>query len=221
MDKVGNCKTKKVRFQTFIFQRCCGSEPFNDADKVKKIVNIYQNKNISHFLKECVRPKAFEFSKNLIKRSSIQKVSEDLFKELKLVKDGELDLDAADTYLDTAFQDKKWTEAYKIAAKICQNEVALKLKSIQSKYEAPPFNMNKDDCDVKFMAMYSCITLETFIVSWILWNNRRLENFPSQELSQNIHGYVQRLWLNQELATQMYQKPRRSLCDGNGDNVLT
>jgi hypothetical protein len=88
-----------------------------------------------------------------------------LFKELGLVKSDEIDLNAVSQYLDTAFEDKNWTESYKLAAEICYKEVMANLPSIKTKFEADPYNIKQTDCDVKFMAIHSCVSLETFIVS--------------------------------------------------------
>jgi hypothetical protein len=88
-----------------------------------------------------------------------------MFKDLGLVKNGDVDIEAAEKYLDTAFDDKIWIENHKTAAELCHKEVMANLPSIQTKYEAEPFNIKRTDCDVKFMAIHSCVSLETFIVS--------------------------------------------------------
>lgn len=94
-----------------------------------------------------------------------QKINQDLFKELKLTKGtDDVDMDSVNKYLDSAFIDKVSAENYKVSAQKCYEEINSNLMKIQLKYEASPFEVNRTDCNVKFMAMMTCVEFKTFLV---------------------------------------------------------
>lgn len=74
-------------------------------------------------------------------------------------------MEAIFKFYDNIFIDKVRSENFKSAADICYKEITKNFTTIQKKFEAEPFKLKKKDCNVKFMAMHSCISLETFIVS--------------------------------------------------------
>jgi hypothetical protein len=71
-------------------------------------------------------------------------------------------------YIDAAFDDKISAENYKEAALKCYNEITSNFANIQSKYEASPFELKKDECNIKFMAMMTCVEFQTFLVDFFL-----------------------------------------------------
>ena len=117
-------------------------------------------------MKECVRKEFIYFQINfLFKNKNLQKINEDIFHELKITNEGDVDMEATFKLFDNTFSDKIWSQSFKSAAEICFKEVTVNFAAIQSKFEAEPFNLKKEDCNVKFMAIHSCVSLETVIVS--------------------------------------------------------
>lgn len=98
----------------------------------------------------------------------MQKINEEFFKQIKLLKNNDVDMEAAEKYFDSIFKDETWKQNFKAAGKKCYQEISKNFTAIQAKFEAAPFNVKKESCNVKFMAMMTCITLEGFVVSRIL-----------------------------------------------------
>lgn len=86
-------------------------------------------------------------------------------KALKLSANDDLDLDAHDKYFETAFDTESRKQSYIVAARKCYHEVTANLPAIISKYEAEPFNIKKDTCNIKFMAVSTCVQVEAHLVS--------------------------------------------------------
>jgi hypothetical protein len=87
-----------------------------------------------------------------------------MYKELNLTNADDVDLDAVDKYSDAAFDDTTSAQSYKAAARKCNDEISSNFKNILAKYEAIPFQLSKNNCNVKFMAMTACVEFETFRV---------------------------------------------------------
>lgn len=94
-----------------------------------------------------------------------QKVDEEIMKALKLSANDDLDLDAHDKYFETAFDTESRKQSYIVAARKCYHEVTVNLPAIISKYEAAPFNIKRDTCNIKFMAVSTCVQVEAHLVS--------------------------------------------------------
>ena len=73
-------------------------------------------------------------------------------------------MEALDKYIDASFNDKLSVGSYKTAAKKCNEKISSKVQNILMKYEAAPFHLQKSECNVKFMAMMTCMEFETFQV---------------------------------------------------------
>lgn len=84
---------------------------------------------------------------------------------MKLTKDNDVDIDAVTNYCDSAFQDEDWKQKYKQSAKKCYQDISANISSLETKYEAAPFNLTKDLCNIRFMAMMTCVQLQAFFVS--------------------------------------------------------
>lgn len=86
-------------------------------------------------------------------------------KELKLL-NGQNDLDKAASlkYVDGAITDNEWKPVYRMAVHVCFKEVNDELVDIIKEFEAPPYNITKDQCNVKFVAFGTCTRLEAFTV---------------------------------------------------------
>lgn len=87
---------------------------------------------------------------------------ENVYEEMKLVKDKNIDNDAVMKYLSTAFADAKWNDLFKSTFETCLNEVNEKLPEIEKKLENAPYNIKKDQCNVKFLAVTVCVALEVY-----------------------------------------------------------
>lgn len=66
------------------------------------------------------------------------------------------------------FDDAKFKEVFKGTFETCLKDVTEKIADIQKKYEGAPYNIKKDQCNVKFMAVNACSILDgVFKVNFI------------------------------------------------------
>lgn len=91
-------------------------------------------------------------------------MTEEIFKEMKLVKDNNVDKDALLKHLETSVKDAIWKPVMKSAAEECFKEVAAKKAEIVKELEKAPFNIKADQCNSIFMSMITCMHLEAFEV---------------------------------------------------------
>ena len=87
-------------------------------------------------------------------------MTETTFQELKLVKDKDIDKEAVLKYLSTAYDDAKWKDLSKSVFETCLAEVTAKLPEIVNKMENAPYNIKKEQCNVKYIAVSICAALE-------------------------------------------------------------
>jgi hypothetical protein len=96
-------------------------------------------------------------------------------KELKLIKDNDLDKDAMVAYVEKEMKDASWKTALKATVEECHKEVKAQKDKITAELEKAPFNIKKDQCNALSMAMITCIHLEGFVVSrnrhWVDFNH--------------------------------------------------
>lgn len=86
-------------------------------------------------------------------------------KELKLLNaQNDLDKAASLKHVDVAINDIEWKPVYRMAVHECFKEVNEELVDIIKEFEAPPYNIRKDQCNVKFVAFGTCTRLEAFTV---------------------------------------------------------
>lgn len=93
-------------------------------------------------------------------------MTEALLKELNIVKNGDIDMTVIDKFVDEFIDDAKWRKVLKNACNDCYKRLKPKMQEIRAKMEAAPFNIKKEDCDVKFMAFSTCVTFEKFLVNF-------------------------------------------------------
>lgn len=93
-----------------------------------------------------------------------QKVAEALFKELKLAKDDAFDKDAVISHLEKDIKEANWKPVMKAAAEECIKDIMAQKDKIITELEKAPFNIKKDQCNVLYMSMVTCIHLEGFEV---------------------------------------------------------
>lgn len=87
-----------------------------------------------------------------------------MFKELKLVKDNGIDKDAMLKYTDAQVKEANWKPVMKTAIEECHKEITATKDEIVKQLAGAPFNINKDQCNVIFMSMITCVHLEGFEV---------------------------------------------------------
>lgn len=85
-----------------------------------------------------------------------------MFKELKLVKDNAIDKDAVISHLDKEIKEAHWKPVLKAAVEECHKDIMGQKDKIIAELEKAPFNIKKDQCNVLFMSMVTCIHLEGF-----------------------------------------------------------
>lgn len=85
--------------------------------------------------------------------------------ELKLL-NGQRDLDKTVLlkHVDDVVKDIAWKPVYTMAVTECFTEVNAELKDIIEEFEGPPYNIQRDQCNVKFVAFGTCTRLEAFTV---------------------------------------------------------
>lgn len=87
-----------------------------------------------------------------------------MFKELKLVKDNAIDKDAMQKYIDTQVKEANWKPVMKTAVEECHKEITATKDEIVKQLSGAPFKISKDQCNVIFMSMITCVHLEGFEV---------------------------------------------------------
>lgn len=83
--------------------------------------------------------------------NELQKVSEGIFKELKLVKDNCVDKDAMAKHIDDTVKEENWKPIMKASAEQCHKEITAKKDDIVKEMEAAPFNIKKEQCNVIYV----------------------------------------------------------------------
>lgn len=61
--------------------------------------------------------------------------------------------------------DPEWKPVFESAVKECHKKVNAKLSDLLKKMEAIPFNVKKEECNVKYESMITCFMVETFTVT--------------------------------------------------------
>lgn len=86
---------------------------------------------------------------------------------MNLVKDNNFDEDEVAKFIGKFLDDPaaEWTPLIKPIVSECQKKVNVKLADIVKKMEAAPFDVKKDQCNVKYGAILSCMVFDTFEVN--------------------------------------------------------
>lgn len=92
----------------------------------------------------------------------LQRVSEEVFKDLKLIKDKTIDKDAFAKHMDDKVKDASWKPVMKAAADQCVKEVTEKKVEILNELAKEPFNIKPDQCNGIYMSLVTCIHLVGF-----------------------------------------------------------
>ncbi|CRK94604.1 CLUMA_CG008104, isoform A [Clunio marinus] len=124
-------------------EECCNFPDMSFDDAIDKIVDQLKDQHLDGFMMAC-------------------KVSESLFKELKLTKGTEIDDAATQKYIDTQVHDPNWKPVTKAAVTDCLKYVSEKKDAIAKILEAAPFNIKKDKCNASFVAMGACYHFKVY-----------------------------------------------------------
>lgn len=71
-------------------------------------------------------------------------------------------------HLESSVKDPIWKPILKVAIENCMKDVVIKKDEIVKELEKAPFNIKTDQCNSIFLAMFSCIQLESFAVTFEL-----------------------------------------------------
>lgn len=82
-----------------------------------------------------------------------------------MAKDSVIDKDALLKHIDDSMKEPFWKPVMKAAAEKCVKEITEKKDEIIKEMENAPFNVKKDQCNVTFMSLITCIHIESFKVS--------------------------------------------------------
>lgn len=93
-----------------------------------------------------------------------QKAAEGTFKELKLMKDNNVDRIALLKYFETQLKETHWESIAKTAFEKCFMEINYRKDDIYSELEKAPYNIKKDQCNVIFLTTLACIQVTNFSV---------------------------------------------------------
>lgn len=91
-------------------------------------------------------------------------VTEEMFKEYKLLKDNSIELPALLKYVETQVKEPDWVPIFKSACEQCHKDITAKKDEIIKELEKDPFNIPKEKCNSTYMSMVTCIHLEGFAV---------------------------------------------------------
>ena len=70
------------------------------------------------------------------------------------------------SHLDKELKEAYWKAPMKSAVEECHKDLMSEKDKIISELEKAPFNIKKDQCNVLFMSMVTCIHLSGFTVSF-------------------------------------------------------
>lgn len=85
--------------------------------------------------------------------------------DLQLAKSNDIDKNKVLNYIVQAPSDAAWRKIYGSAFKHCYNDVNEKFNEILTTFESPPMNIGRDQCNVKFMTLLTCIQFKVFTVT--------------------------------------------------------
>ncbi|KAL7024924.1 hypothetical protein ACKWTF_013253 [Chironomus riparius] len=96
--------------------------------------------------------------------SVVCKVAQVIFNDMKLVKDNTVDKDAFQKMVDSYVTKdvEYWRQPLKDAYDHCQKTLMSDLAKVTDFFSKPPYNIKKEDCDVQYVALFTCIHLDSF-----------------------------------------------------------
>lgn len=121
-----------------------------------------------------------------------------MFKELKFIKNGDLDEAELLKYVDKVIEDADWKPVFQTVVKECHKKVNAKLDKVRNKMEAAPFNVKKDQCNVKYGSVLTCTKVDSFDVSLIVSADHILiiysQSCPKTKWTENEECVAAKKW---------------------------
>lgn len=75
-------------------------------------------------------------------------------------------------FFDVNVKEANWKPIFKSTFNECLKDITSKMPIITKTLESAPFNIKKDQCNVKYIAMVMCTEMKRFAVRFIdLFNN--------------------------------------------------
>lgn len=96
--------------------------------------------------------------------------------DLKLVRSNDIDKNEVLNYIVQAPNDATWKQMYGSAFEQCYNDVNARFSEIVTIFEFPPLNIRRDQCNVKFMILLTCIQFKVFTVT-ITYIKKNFSNY--------------------------------------------
>lgn len=84
---------------------------------------------------------------------------------MNLSKDDDINDEEVSKFIEKVVEDSEWKTVIQAAAKECKTKVNARTADIQKKMEAAPFNVKKDQCNVKYGSYLICLRMESFKVN--------------------------------------------------------
>ncbi|CAO1350461.1 unnamed protein product [Diamesa serratosioi] len=92
-----------------------------------------------------------------IESQVFMKIAECFMNDMQLAKFNDIDKNEVLNYIVEAPNDAAWKQIYGNAFEQCYNDINVRFSEVVTLFEFPPFNIRRDQCNVKFMALLMCI----------------------------------------------------------------
>ena len=87
----------------------------------------------------------------------------------KLIKGNGIDKEATMKFVDLSITDETWKPVYKMATEYCLKESDDTFSEILKTFETP--NIKKDQCNMNYIELASCIESQVFMVVYFQFNS--------------------------------------------------
>jgi hypothetical protein len=142
---------------------CCDDSGFMDVILLKKLTDKFSAETKNIHLAHCVSSvHAFRS----ILHYSFQKADEKYAQVLNLTEaNGELNSTALKKHIDDRIKLEDWNKNLKQSFDTCTAFVTKSLDKIEKAWSAPPYNVNKGDCNIKTSEIIDCILETSYAVT--------------------------------------------------------
>ena len=125
----------------------------------------FQGAEKTPFLQQCVSITSSSWDNPLQYVSfNLQKIVECIFNELRITNNNDIDEPAIMNFFDDNVKEAIWKPIFKSTFQECMKEITSKMPIITKTMESAPFNIRKDQCNVKYIAMVMCTEMKHFTV---------------------------------------------------------
>ena len=81
-----------------------------------------------------------------------------------LTSENDINEGAALEYFNSHTQDAAWNPVLKSSVEECIKKVKTNFSELSNVFEASPFNLKGDECNIKYMSIVTCIELDIYTV---------------------------------------------------------